>query len=163
VKLLSDLDDAVRRTRDHGVALDTNLLLLLILGAIGPEKISEHRIVRKWTSQDYELLLRFIARFKRIVVCPNILTETSDLLDDGPPQLVLRALYIVPSLEVHIPSIQAASRPEYSYLGLADSALVELSGQYFILTDDGPLAAAVLDNSGATLHFELLRQMFPPD
>ena len=59
--------------------LDANLIVLLIVGAVGRERISQHKRTRRFPPEDYDRLLDLLER-KRVFVTPNTLTEASNLL-----------------------------------------------------------------------------------
>ena len=66
-----------------GYFIDANLLVLLVVGSAGRDYISKHRRLRRFSKEDYDLLLRLIRKAKgtrRVFVTPNTLTETSNLL-----------------------------------------------------------------------------------
>ncbi len=66
----------------HRLILDANLLVLFVVGRTSPHLIGKHRRVRAFSADDYELLIRVMGAAKQIVVTPNTLTETSNLLGD---------------------------------------------------------------------------------
>jgi hypothetical protein len=57
------------------LALDANLLLLLIVGLTDQRYLARHKRLRSYTASDYDLLLKFIAQFDDLVVTPNALSE----------------------------------------------------------------------------------------
>ena len=66
-----------------GLLVDTNLLVLLVIGALNPDQISDHKLTSKYSAVDYRLLKSFVDRFKLVVTTPNILTETWGLCIQG--------------------------------------------------------------------------------
>lgn len=63
------------------VAVDANLLLLLIVGSASPAYIGQHKRLRNiYTEGDLTVLVKLLATFSEIVLLPNTLTETSNLL-----------------------------------------------------------------------------------
>jgi hypothetical protein len=63
------------------VAVDANLLLLLVVGMTDREFISKHKRLRAFTAEDYDLLQVQLSVATEIIVTPNTLTETSNLID----------------------------------------------------------------------------------
>ena len=114
--------------------VDTNLLVLLVVGATGRHLIAKHRRLRRFAKHDYDLLLRLIASAKAsgrrtgstaagaVLVTPNTLTEASNLLDQhqDPERTrffdTLRTL-IERNEEVVVKSVTAAAIPEFSDWG----------------------------------------------
>ncbi len=116
-----------------GYFIDANLLVLLVVGSAGRDYISKHRRLRRFSTEDFDLLLRLIGSDtgpERVIVTPNTLTETSDLL--GQHREPERSLFferlrflIENSKEVVVASATAASNSAFSRLGLTDAALFE--------------------------------------
>ena len=66
-------------TAPKRVAIDTNLLVLLITGLASPAYIGKHKNLRTFTVEDYVTLTAFIGGVEQIYVTPNVLAETSSL------------------------------------------------------------------------------------
>ena len=64
----------------EGYFLDTNLLVLLVVGSESRELISKHRRLRDYYAEDYDILCEFLENAKTLYVTPNTLTETSNLV-----------------------------------------------------------------------------------
>jgi hypothetical protein len=59
--------------------IDANLLLLLVVGSADRSLIESFKRTRAYTREDFDLLLRLVARFPKVVTTPNVLTEVSNL------------------------------------------------------------------------------------
>lgn len=117
------------------LALDANLVLLLIVGSCNRQWISRHKKLADKTcfSEDsYDRLLGLIANFSELVFLPNVLTEVNNQLDGGmlkpAPQALSDKLAILirESEEAYVRSDVASDRPEFNWLGLTDVALLLL-------------------------------------
>lgn len=60
--------------------LDTNLLVLLAVGLADPEKITSHKRLQKYDPVDFENLTTLVESSAKLILCPNIATETSNLI-----------------------------------------------------------------------------------
>ena len=60
--------------------LDTNLLLLFVVGTTNLSYIEKHKRLKSFSVEDFELLLRAISGADAILLYPNTLTETSNLV-----------------------------------------------------------------------------------
>lgn len=137
------------------VTVDTNLLMLVVVGSVARERIETHRRLKSFRGGDYDRLLALLGNVRRIWVTPNVLTETSNLLgldgsDQSRPYAVALRNLIGNSVEVYVPSDLAAGRGEYQYLGLTDAGLLEAAGPSRpLLTVDQRLfsAATAIDPS----------------
>jgi hypothetical protein len=157
---LGEIESTVNEYHGRGLFLDASLTVLLVVGAVSPARVARHKRTSTYTSADFHLLVEFCTFFARLVTLPNILTEASDLLRNQEEQLMLKTLCIDIWEEATIESRLAAAAHEYSYLGLADAAILQrIAGSFLVLTDDGPLVAAIQANAGGVLHFDWLRQL----
>src|SRR5437879_2423792 len=112
------------------VALDANLLLLLVVGLTRLNYIATHKRLKAYTIDDYSLLTTLIAESAGIVATPNAFSEASNLLrQTGEParsQILKRVRSLIQNTsEIYITSIDACSRDEFVRLGLSDSAMLE--------------------------------------
>ena len=145
--------------------IDTNLLVLLIVGSVGRELITRHRRTKIFVVEDYDRLIRAISRFDTLLVTPNTLTEASNLLGQhGEPQssqllLKLRTL-IEQSTESVVASVDAARHEAFPRLGLTDAALLEVvSADAPLLTTDLKLySAALAGGDEAAINFNHWRR-----
>jgi hypothetical protein len=113
------------------IALDANLLVLLVVGLTERRYISIHKRLKEYDVADFDQLNALISHSAGIAATPNALSEASNLLRQiGEPAktqiaVAFRELIKVTS-EIHIKSVDAASRTEFLRIGLSDSALLEI-------------------------------------
>lgn len=128
----------------RGIIVDSSLLVLLAAGTADPAIIQRHKRLRTFRSRDFDRLQEMVARYERVLVTPNTLTEASNLLmQHREPErsrltLALRTL-IRESHEVFVSSPDAAEHPSFSRLGLTDSGLPGL------VSKDAPLVTVDID------------------
>lgn len=146
------------------ILLDANLLVLLIAGTASRDYIGRHRRLRGYDFTDFDLLLSLISPATRIVVTPNTLTETSNLVRQIPDPArahiaeVFRLLVAGKFEERYIASAQAAGQAEFPRLWLTDCALLdELSRSHVLLTADLDLYLAALKKGYEAVNFNHLR------
>ena len=114
------------------VVVDTNLLVLLVVGSAGKNYISRHkRLKGVFTAEDYELLALLIAQFSDLVLLPHIVAEVSNLarhIDFPARRYVQHALrrLVSTATELPLPSILGVERAEFHQLGLTDSVILHL-------------------------------------
>lgn len=153
-----------------GYFIDANLLVLLVVGSAGRDYISKHRRLRRFSKEDYDLLLRVIRRAKgpkRVFVTPNTLTETSNLLDQHrEPERSLffeRLRFLIEdSEEVTVTSATAASNSSFERLGLTDAVLLEaVTAEKPLVTVDVELYLQVLSKGeNAAINFARVQDMY---
>ena len=138
------------------VVIDTNLLVLLIVGSVDEKRVGTKR-TKEFTRQHYLGLLRFLEDMDTVYVTPNVLTETSNLLQGlGDPRLMERLRRLVEqSREIPIESKIAVRHKKFPQVGLADAALLEvISAKKPLLTTDFALfGIACAKEEGAAFNF----------
>ena len=124
--------------------IDANLLLLLVVGSVSRDAITRHRRLRAYTQDDYGILIDLVAQVERVLVTPNTLTETSNLLGlHGEPErsrFFERLRFIIEETEeIVVASAGAANNDAFTRLGLTDAALLEVA------TEETPVVTVDLD------------------
>ena len=149
-----------------GYFVDTNLLVLLVVGNVGRDLIPKHRRLSGYTVEDYEILVGLIDSVGPVYVTPNTLTETSNLLAqhaDPERSLLFDGLrhFIEESEEVMITSIQAARNGAFARLGLTDAVLLEaITPETPLITSDIRLYLAASEQTeNAAVNFLHLRNL----
>ena len=61
------------------IVVDTNLLLLLVIGITDRSLIAKHKRTRSFEAEDFDLLVSVLAGYDQVVVTPHIMTEVSNL------------------------------------------------------------------------------------
>ena len=131
-----------------GYFIDSNLLVLLIVGDVGPELIRKHRRLQMFTTEDYYKLSALLDTVQSVFVTPNTLTEASNLLaqhrEPERSRLLNRLGYLISqSREVVVASADAAANAAFTRLGLTDAALLQaISASTPVLTVDLNLCVA---------------------
>ena len=149
---------------DRRLILDTNLLLLLLVGSTSKEYISKHRRLGAYSEKEYELLIKILPHESNIFVTPNILTETSNLIGyiAEPARTKIFNFfseYIESANERYCESRQAITRKEFIRLGLTDSVLLhEMTDSFILLTADLDLYLAAINEGYEAVNFNHLRE-----
>jgi len=149
--------------RARTLLLDTNLLILYLVGLLGAESIKAHKRTMSYSSEDFELLYAILASKTRLVTTPHILSEVSNLSRQAREplksqlSLALRDLCQVLD-ERYVESSGAAKNPCFQRLGLTDAAIVDLCDNgLLLLTDDLDLYLEVGRAGGQAFNFNHLR------
>lgn len=150
--------------KNKGIVVDTNLLLLLLVGNYNKEKVSEFKKTQKYTSLDFDYLAQFLSFFN-LIATPNILTEvvnhteTYNKQTNGELFVNLRNLTETFS-ERYIPSLYAMNEV-YQKFGLSDSVICSLSNEgYLVLTDDFPLYGYLSSRGNHVINFSHIRSEY---
>jgi hypothetical protein len=124
------------------LVLDANLIMLLIVGLADESAVPEHKRTRAYSVKDFKLLREIVFSYTEVAVVPNALSEVSNLLSFGSDQLSRKILssflrFISATREFYVTSVAAAGRNEFRWLGLSDSAILEIAKQEMdLLTAD---------------------------
>lgn len=147
--------------------IDSNLLVLLVVGETEREMIYRHKRTRSYRVEDYERLVRLInGTDQQVFVTPNILTEASNLLaQHREPERsrifdVLRTL-IETTEEKFVESRAVTRNRDFPRLGLTDAVLLEvISAANPLITVDLDLyRAASAKEDGAAYNFSHYRDL----
>ena len=168
IGLKAELATHLRRHRDEGILLDTNVLLLLWLATFDPRLIGGKRL-EKYTPDDVELLAGYVGQFKRILTTSTILTETSNLaaqvLSGQRKQTLFRRLFPLfgasPPDDFHHCSVDGLTLDESIFvrLGFTDASIAATVGtQHLLLTDDLDLYLATQAQGAPAINFTHMRE-----
>jgi hypothetical protein len=149
----------------NSILIDTNLLLLFVVGTTSRSYIAVHKRLRAYTEDDFDILLNAIAKANDVIVTPNTLTETSNLLRQisNPACTEIYETFrtlIKKSPEQYFESHKAADSQIFIRLGLTDAAIVECCREPIcVLTSDLDLYVATVSSGGNAINFNHLRDI----
>lgn len=150
--------------RARGLLIDTNLLVLLVVGSVSATAIAGNKRLSAYTATDYKLLLSFVERFKSLFTTPHILTEVSNLIgcETKQQQLGLEILKrLVQQMEEVVPaSSETMNLYTKSYLkfGLSDASIHRVAtDRLLVLTDDLDFCYYLQGQNLLALNFNNLR------
>lgn len=150
--------------RREALFIDTNLLLVLLVGALDPGQVGRFKRTKAYSRNDYELLLAFIGEFERMLTTPSILTEVSNLAGQLAEPLRQRAFLTLRALtnetldEQFRPSRELMLDPSFPVLGLADASVIAAADTTVtVLTDDFPLYQRLSSAGIDAVNFQHLR------
>jgi hypothetical protein len=136
-------------TSRTGLLIDTNLLVLFIVGSVNINRIETFKRTSQYDRRDYKLLVRILDAFSPLYTLAHVMAEVSNLTDLSGPEL-LKARNILKEMltilqEPPLPSVLAAQSKPYDRLGLVDAAITSLARECkcAVLTDDLDLYTAL--------------------
>lgn len=162
------LEAYFKKYNRRGVLIDTNLILLLFVGGISEDFIQKFDRTDKFTADDYQMLLRFIDKFDKVITTPNIMTEVSNLVNNSRMygyklksffSIFAKALTIIS--EEYLPSKSIATNQKFYEFGLTDIGIMLVAkNNYLILTTDAGLVSFALCNKIDAVNFNHMRFQF---
>lgn len=147
--------DSIRTFREKfgkkKIILDTNLLLLLLVGLCDKKFLSQHGCTEKYTDIDHEILIKIFKYFDPIIVItPHILAEFSNLSkrDIKEPRIHYYIATVINSLknyqeeQVSLERLLSTKVSTIALYGFTDISIIEAAKKIdaVILTDDIGLA-----------------------
>jgi hypothetical protein len=72
-----DITRLIGKYHHGGVLIDTNILLLHLIGLFDQARISKFKRTEQFVEEDFDTLQAFLGRFERKVTTPNIVTEVA--------------------------------------------------------------------------------------
>ncbi len=157
-------------SRKKAVLLDTNLLVLQLVGLCDPNFVEQCRRTKAYSTDDFLLLNECLTGFEQLVVTPHILTETSNLLEKevyrDTKLLDILAAFMQESvvIERHLFSKDVAqiSARCLAKFGLSDTVTSLIAkDNLLVLTDDLPLCGYLQNIGIDALNFNNIRLMRP--
>jgi rRNA-processing protein FCF1 len=157
-------DTLFQKYKSKGILIDTNLLLLVAIGAYDAQRILTFKRTQEYTLEDYALMLRILEFFERRITTPNILTEVDNLARQLPEKehnAISQVLsdIVQYSFEIHVPSTTATQTLEYALVGLADVITISVSTEVLVLTDDFPLSNRLASAGRDVLNINHIRNL----
>ncbi|WP_157807080.1 PIN domain-containing protein [Algoriphagus formosus] len=126
--------------------MDTNALILLIVGFIDKALISSHKRTSIYEPIDFENLTFLIGDLEKVVTTPNVLTEVDNLLNNFQKghrwayYQVIREI-ITKSSEKFLEARKVIDFDAFLQLGLTDTGILEICKNCdLLITGDSKLA-----------------------
>jgi rRNA-processing protein FCF1 len=158
------IDGAIlRRHRTAGVLLDTNLLLLYVIGVHDRDLIQRFKRTSKFTPEDFRILTGALDKFAHVLTTPHILTEVSNLagqLADPLKQAVFRTFAGTIGIltELQVPAREASAEDAFPRFGLTDVAILRNArDKCLVMTEDFRLSQYLAHEKVEVLNFNNLR------
>jgi len=135
------------------IIIDSNSLIVLLLGSIDENLIASHKTTSIYTKQDYHNLVIIIKDLKNLLVLPNIWTEVDNLLNRFAGHY--RWTYLTQIREImskttekYLQSTTGSKSPYFDYVGLTDSLILEIAKDCeLLITSDSMLSDYAIANN----------------
>ena len=122
--------------------LDTNLLSVLVVGLADESYLSVHKGFKAYDTEDFRALKGMADASAGLVVTPNTLTETCNLVDRLHSRARTRVYQRLTALihgteEIYVASSVVAGQKPFLRLGLTDAVMLDLAkGDAWLVTAD---------------------------
>ncbi|MDB9493257.1 PIN domain-containing protein [Spirulina major CS-329] len=152
------------RYLQKGILVDSNILLLWVVGRLNPNRIETFKRTRDFTVEDFELLNQLLAKFTKVITTPHILTEVYNLANQLNSRDREGFLFCLSQLisstfnEQQVPAKQLIQNPKFTTFGVTDCGIMKVAaGRFLVLTDDFKLASYLTAIGIDMLNFNHLR------
>ena len=133
------------KSRGKYLLLDSNLLILLLLGSFDIRLIASFKRLSDFSTSDFQAVRDLSLSFK-IATSAHVLTEVSNLAKDLPHRqrqdvfrhIATRIAYLKGNV---VSAVEVTPNAEFSSFGITDAVLTNLCGSHLLLTNDVRLAA----------------------
>lgn len=150
----------IQKYKQKGLLIDTNILLLYVVGAIDIKIIKDFKRTAIFTENDFYSVSKFIDYFDVKITTPHILKETSNLFGNKENLQVALKTYIELAKENFLESKQIANTRHFLHFGLADTAINEIAkDSYLVVTDDNKLFGYLQNQKVDVVNLEQIRMI----
>lgn len=162
---MTEIISLLSKYSTKGILIDTNILLLYLIGLVNRKRISRFKRTNQFIPEDFDLLCNLIAKFQQVTTTPNILTEVNSLANQlGEPErskcLEIFVKIISQINEKYLESKVISDNKVFSRFGLTDCGIMLLAkDKYLVLTDDLKLMLYLQAQSIDVINFNHLRNL----
>lgn len=150
----------VQKYKREGIFVDTELLLLYIVGTFDLNLIRNFGRTSKFSEEDFLLVSRFIELFDVKITSPHILTEVSNFIGNKKELHLFLKEYLKFVDEKHLNSVEIAENEAFINFGLADTALSHIAkNSYLVFTNDNPLYGFLLNSKIDVVNLDQVRMI----
>ncbi|WP_407519999.1 PIN domain-containing protein [Methylobacterium oryzisoli] len=148
------------------IILDTQLMVLLVVGMTSIHIIPKHKNLTAFTIDDFELLSLLIGAEAELILLPNTVSEAANLLRQHKNPERTRIMQVFAELinqheERYFESALVVKMKNYLRLGITDAAILKCcDGQCEILTADVELYVAAANEGMRVVNFNHKREDF---
>lgn len=133
--------DLISKHRANGVLIDTNLLLLLVVGIYDRRRIGSFKRTSTYSQKDFQRIGGIAKEFEVLWTTPNIMTEVENLgrqLQSREwPGFAKAVSGLFPKMrEEYVHSSHAIACHAHSRLGLTDCATLCFGKPFLLISDD---------------------------
>ena len=151
--------------RGKGVFVDTNLLVLWLVGSVSPRRILSFKRTQNFTVGDFQTLCGLMKWFgEPLITTPHILSQVSDLTDlEGREAGLVRELFrstVEVVQERYDEARQLVRHPLFERFGLGDASIAAVCERNIVvLTADVQLQIALACKGLDALDFNHVRSL----
>jgi len=154
------------RYSGRGIILDTDVLLMFLVGTFDSEYMKEWKKTNYYTVEDFEIMKEFLRLFKIMYVTPHILTEISSHTkqmrsDIYEKFLVCFFAHFSKTVEKNVAKECIFDNSLFPILHVTDTSILDVARREkcLVITDDFSLYNNLLNEGVDVINFNHLRSM----
>lgn len=149
------VDEIIKQRRDTGILFDSNLLILLAIGAHDVRLIERCKQTTMFTENDYSFLADLANTFSKRITTPNILTEVDNLTNRLGYRFSQSFKALIGLLdEIYYKSSDVCIHEQFPILGLTDCTIVHAADSgVLVVTMDLDLALYIESKGLAVINY----------
>ncbi|AGY57384.1 hypothetical protein GKIL_1138 [Gloeobacter kilaueensis JS1] len=125
------IDELIQKYGTRGLFIDSNILLLLFVGSYDRRLITKYKRLSTFDQNSFEVLVKIVALFSKLITTPNVLTEVSNLSNQLPIENMQSYFQRFSTLlinleEQYISSHELSIRTDFPRFGLTDSSIIHI-------------------------------------
>lgn len=155
--------ELIAKYSQSGLLLDTNILLLYVIGTYDPSRIESFKRTNVFVQKDFTLLCSLLERFRKIISTPHILTEVSNLsgqIGDAAKSDVFARLsdFVSENEEQYTAATSICEAPGFARFGITDTAISLIAkDRFLVLTEDFSLYSVLSKRGVDVINFNHIR------
>lgn len=167
---LSEIHRYISKKRPEGLIIDTNLLILFLIGRFDESFIKTCSLTKGYDNDDYQLLSKIVTLFRnRVIVTPYIISEISNLsrrdIKNEKLNSYIKAVVVflshssVSERNVELKKIISIEVSCISNFGFTDMAIFELSKSENMpfITDDSQFYQFAVSKAVPCIKFKIIK------
>lgn len=128
------------------ILVDTNTLIIIVLGLINPKLVNTHKKTSLFNEEDFYSVMDWIGDVNNLIILPNIFTEVDNLLNRFTGKYRQKYIDVMATIscqikEEYLPSVLGIKDYNFATLGLTDVLIIQLKDKYkTLITADSDLS-----------------------
>lgn len=150
----------IQKYKQKGLLIDTNILLLYIVGSLDISLVRDFKRTANFSENDFEKVSKFIDYFDLKITTPHVLTEVSNFIDNRQNLQAALKVYIENTREIFLDSLNLSKKDSFLKFGLADTSVTHSAkDNCLIFTDDKPLYGYLINSQIDAVNLDQLREI----
>ncbi len=159
------LEDLIRKHGKQGVFLDTNLLVMFLIGTYDKTLVPRFKRTSMYTTEDFEWLDTYVSRFSKIIVTPQVMAEAWNFVEKLGKEIEQFLNVVLPKLflfdEEYVDKDTVLQAKGFCYVGVTDMSVIQagVNLKCLVITDDLRAFSYFCQFGVTTININHLRQV----